>query len=47
MGERQFADDIKLGDTVDSLERWEALQRDLDWLEHWSISNGMKFNKGK
>ncbi|KAK4810867.1 hypothetical protein QYF61_008839 [Mycteria americana] len=34
----KFADDTKLG---------EALQRDLDRLEHWAIINGMKFNKNK
>ncbi|KAK4810454.1 LOW QUALITY PROTEIN: hypothetical protein QYF61_004234 [Mycteria americana] len=34
----KFAEDTKLG---------EALQKDLDRLEHWAIINGMKFNKTK
>ncbi|KAK4806867.1 hypothetical protein QYF61_012588 [Mycteria americana] len=43
----EFADDPKQGDAVDSLERQEPLQRDLNRLEHWAIINGMKFNKTK
>ncbi|KAK4832275.1 hypothetical protein QYF61_021674 [Mycteria americana] len=43
----KFADDIKLGDAVDSLNGQETLQGDLDRLEHWANINGMKFNKNK
>ncbi|PKU29915.1 rna-directed dna polymerase from mobile element jockey-like [Limosa lapponica baueri] len=44
---RKVADDTKLGGFVDSLERQEALQRDLDRFEHWAIINGMKINKNE
>jgi len=48
----KFADDTKLGpspspSSVDSLEGQEALQRDLEQLEHWEMINGTKFNKSK
>ncbi|KAK4817118.1 hypothetical protein QYF61_027981 [Mycteria americana] len=43
----KFADDIKLRDAVDSLKGQQALQRDLDKLEHWAIIIGMEFNKSK
>ncbi|TRZ09509.1 hypothetical protein HGM15179_017605 [Zosterops borbonicus] len=42
-----FVDDTKLGGAVDSLEGREALQRDLNKLEDWAITNCMKFTNGK
>lgn len=41
----KFADDTKLGAAVDSIEVGEDLQRDLDKLESWAITNYIKFNK--
>lgn len=43
----EFADDTKLGRDVDFPKGREALQRDLNKLEGWAITNCVKFNKSK
>jgi len=43
----KFAGDAELGSAVDSLEGQEALQRDLDRLEHWAMINDMECNKSR
>lgn len=43
----KFAGNTKLGEAVRSMKGGKALQRELDKLEDWAITNCMKFNKSK
>jgi len=43
----RFAAATNLGGVLDSLEEWEASEKNLDTLEHCEVINGMMFSDGK
>lgn len=44
---RKFAEDAKLGRSIDLLKGRRALQRGLDRLAGWAKANSLRFNKVK
>ena len=42
-----FADDTKMASKVDTVEDEEIVNDDLEALQNWTITNGMKFNVDK
>lgn len=43
----KFADNTKLGESVDVLQDREAVPRDLDRFNHWAGDSSTRFNKAK
>jgi len=43
----KFSDNTKLCGAVDTLERRDTIQRDLDRLERWACANLVKFSKAQ
>jgi len=43
----KFADDTKLSDMIDMLQRKDTIQRDLGRLKRWACANLMKFSQAK
>jgi len=44
---QQVADDTELWGVVNTSERWDAIQKDLDEVDQWAPVNLLRFNKFK